>query len=87
MNCSNIKLQILEKSPSISVDKSSKVKVILNGEHRECDIVSSKATELKIVYTNEKNEASKDFNVCEQLITKWNPESGKFESKIYDTFM
>ena len=51
MNSDNIKVQIVEKVPSISVDKSNKVSIILNGDHKECDIVSSKANELSICYT------------------------------------
>jgi hypothetical protein len=38
-------------SPSISVDKSEKVHVILNGQNKETDILSSKVTQLNITYT------------------------------------
>ena len=44
MNSNNLTCKILANSPSVSVDKSVKVKIILNSNHLNCDIVSSKAS-------------------------------------------
>ena len=55
MNCHNVNLQIKDKSPSVSVDKCSKVRIILNEANLNCDIVSSKATELNITYIKDGN--------------------------------
>ena len=52
-----------------------------------CDIVSSKVTEFHIAYAKSNGNESKDHTVSEQLITRWNPNSKKFESKIYDKFL
>lgn len=53
----------------------------------DCDIVSSKANELNIAYENSNGDESKDYLISDQLITKWNPKSKKFETSVYDKFL
>lgn len=65
------------QTPSISIDKSQKVRVVLNEAFLGTDIVSSKVTECNITYEKNGNEA-KSFMIAEQLITKWNNEKKKF---------
>jgi len=87
MNCKNVTVIVREKTPSISVDKTEKAKIILNENYLETDIVSCKASELNIFYESDKGEESKAYLVSDQLITKWNPKSKKFETSVYDTFL
>jgi hypothetical protein len=49
--------------------------------------VSSKASQVTVAYEKIDGNESKAFTVGEQLITKWNAKSGKFESAIYDKFL
>lgn len=53
----------------------------------DCDIVSSKASQVTVSYEKSDGNESKAFTVGEQLITKWNATSGKFETTIYDKFL
>ena len=87
MNCENVKIYIKGMVPSIAVDKCQKVRIILNEKNLGVDIVSSKVTELQIAYEKMDGNESKDHPVSEQLITKWNPASKKFETHIYDKFL
>jgi adenylyl cyclase-associated protein len=50
MNCKDVQIFVKEKTPSVSVDKTERCRVILNENNLECDIVSSKASELNISY-------------------------------------
>lgn len=86
MNGENIQVYIRGQTPSISVDKCQRVRVILNQAYMNTDIVTSKVSEINITYQKNGNE-SKAYMVAEQLITKWNPVKGKFETVIYDKFM
>ena len=49
--------------------------------------MSSKASQVTVAYEKSDGNESKAFTVGEQLITKWNPTSGKFETAIYDKFL
>lgn len=94
MNSKNVDLHVLGWCPSIAVDASQAVAIVLNGDNKNTDIVSSKTNQLNIAYTLPENEQSvtawlmqKDFPVCEQFITRWNDKLQKFETKVYDQFM
>ena len=50
MNCENITIVVRGHSPSVSIDKCEKVRLILNEDNLACDIVTSKVTELSITY-------------------------------------
>lgn len=88
MNSKSVNLRILGFSPSISIDKSEKIYVVLNGQNKNTDIVSSKVTQLNISYTlNENGDIAKNQTVPEQIKTRWNEEKKKFENVVYDTFL
>ena len=52
-----------------------------------CDIVNSNVSEFNISYVKGNGDEAKDFTVAEQLITTWNPDKKKFETKVYDKFL
>lgn len=83
MNSKNITVIIKEKSPSISVDKCERVNILLNDSNADMDIVSCRASELNVSV----GEDSKQHLISDQLITKWNPKSNRFETKVYDKFL
>jgi DNA-dependent RNA polymerase auxiliary subunit epsilon len=87
VNCSNVTLVVHERTPSISIDSSHTVRITINEQHMECEIVSSKASQVTISYEKQDGNESKAFTVGEQLITKWNASKGKFETAIYDKFL
>lgn len=87
VGCKDVRVFVHERTPSISVDASQAVRVVLNEKNLECDIVSSKASELTIAYEKEDGNETKPFTVGEQFITKWNPKTSKFETAVYDKFL
>ncbi len=87
MNSKNITVLVHERTPSISVDASKAVKITLNENHLECDIVSSQASQLTIAYEKGDGNESKAFTVGEQLITKWDANTKTFHTGVYDKFL
>ena len=51
MNSKHVDLKVLGWCPSIAVDASQAVTIVLNGENKNTDIVSSKSNQLNIAYT------------------------------------
>ena len=87
VNCKNVKIYVHEKTPSISADTSESVNIVLSEDNLQCDIVSSKTSELTVAYRKEDGSQSKAELVSSQLVTKWDPESKKFITKVYDKFL
>lgn len=87
INCKNVRVYVHEKTPSISADSSESVAVVLNEDNLECDIVSSKTTELTVSYRQADKSESKAVPVSSQLVTKWDPESKTFKTSVYDKFL
>ena len=87
INCKGVRVYIHEKTPSISADASESVAVVLNEDNLECDIVSSKTTELTVSYRKSDKSESKAVPVSSQLVTKWDPESKQFKTSVYDKFL
>ena len=75
INCKKVRIYVHEKTPSISADTSEGVAIILNENNLECDIVSSKTSELTIAYRKADQSESKAVAVSSQIVTKWDPES------------
>lgn len=86
MNCEDIEIFIKGSSPSVAIDKCQKVRLVLNEHNMNCEIISSKVTQLNLSYESNGNEG-KDQMVSEQLITRWNPNTKKYETAIYDKFL
>ena len=73
INCKNVRVYVHEKAPSISADASEGVAIILNENHLDCDVVSSKTSEMTISYRKADQSESKAVAVSSQLVTKWDP--------------
>ena len=80
INCKKVRIYVHEKTPSISADTSEGVAIILNENNLECDIVSSKTSELTIAYRKADQSESKAVAVSSQLVTKWDAESKTFKT-------
>jgi hypothetical protein len=63
------------------------VNIVLNAEDLECEIVSSKASELTVAYLNAEGNESKAFLVSSQIATKWDPKIQNFKTTVYDKFI
>ena len=50
MNGENIQIYVKGSSPSIAIDQCQKVRVILNDQNMNCEIISSKVTQLNLSY-------------------------------------
>ena len=86
MNGEKIEIFVRGSSPSIAIDKCQAVRIVLNEANMNCEIISSKVTQLNLSYESNGNEA-KNQMVSEQLITRWNPNTKKYETQIYDKFL
>lgn len=51
MGCKNVEIKVLGWCPSISVDSSQDVRVILNGDNKNTDILSCKSSQLIVTHT------------------------------------
>ena len=87
INCSNVRIYVHEKTPSISADTSQSVAIVLNEQNLECDIVSSKTSELTVAYRKADQSESKAVAVSSQLVTKWDADSKQFKTTVYDKFL
>ena len=87
INCSNVRIYVHEKTPSISADTSQSVAVVLSEQNLECDIVSSKTSELTVAYRKADQSESKAVAVSSQLVTKWDADSKQFKTTVYDKFL
>jgi hypothetical protein len=87
MNSKNLTVVIKEKTPSVSVDKCDGVNLLLNEINIDTDIVSCRASELNVSFDKSNGEESKPQLISDQLITKWNVKTQKFETKVYDKFL
>lgn len=87
INSKNVKVHVREKTPSISADTSESVNIVLNEEHLECDIVSSKTSELTVAFSKGEGNESKAVLVSSQLLTKWDPSTKQFKTSVYDKFL
>jgi hypothetical protein len=51
MGSKNIELRVLGWCPSISVDGSQDIRIILNGENKNTDVLSCKSSQLVVTHT------------------------------------
>ena len=87
INCKNVRIYVHDRTPSISADTSESVNIILNENNLECDIVSSKTSELTVAFRKEDGSESKAELVSSQLVTKWDATEKKFKTSVYDKFL
>lgn len=84
MNCNTVYLYVLDKVPTISIDASENVKIILNRKNPDCEILSSKANALTVTSADDEGNERKEFPVTVQFLTKWNAGQGEFETTAYE---
>jgi hypothetical protein len=87
VHCKGVRVYVHDKTPSVTVDSSEGVSLVLNEQNLECDIVSSKASELTVAYRSGDGSESKAVPVSSQLVTKWDPALKEFKTTVYDKFL
>lgn len=59
VSCKNVRIIVQQRTPSISADTSESVSIILNEENLECEIISSKTSEMSVAYMKGDGSESK----------------------------
>ncbi|KAM3595630.1 uncharacterized protein V6R79_000317 [Siganus canaliculatus] len=70
INSKDVKVQVLGKVPTISINKTDGCHVYLSQESLECEIVSAKSSEMNILVPNKDGEFT-EMPVPEQFKTVW----------------
>ncbi|XP_054462382.1 adenylyl cyclase-associated protein 1 [Anoplopoma fimbria] len=70
INCRDIKIQVMGKVPTISINKTDGCHVYLSKDSLSCEIVSAKSSEMNVLVPNEDGEYI-ELPVPEQFKTVW----------------
>lgn len=70
INCRDVKIQVLGKVPTISINKTDGCQVYLSNDSLSCEIVSAKSSEMNILVPNKDGEFT-ERPVPEQFKTIW----------------
>ncbi|XP_076610124.1 adenylyl cyclase-associated protein 1 [Chaetodon auriga] len=70
INCKDVKVQVMGKVPTISINKTDGCHVYLSQDSLNCEIVSAKSSEMNILVPNKDGEYS-EHPVPEQFKTIW----------------
>ncbi|KAM4630020.1 adenylyl cyclase-associated protein 1 isoform 2-T2 [Polymixia lowei] len=70
INCRDVKIQVMGKIPTISINKTDGCHVYLSQDSLECEIISAKSSEMNILVPNKDGEYS-EIPVPEQFKTVW----------------
>ncbi|CAL9690917.1 unnamed protein product [Knipowitschia caucasica] len=70
INCRDVKIQVMGKVPTISINKTDGCHVYLSSESLSCEIVSAKSSEMNVLVPNKDGEFS-EMPVPEQFKTVW----------------
>ncbi|XP_053563275.1 adenylyl cyclase-associated protein 1 [Bombina bombina] len=73
INSQSVKVQVLGKVPTISINKTDGCHVYLSQDSLECEIISAKSSEMNILVPGSGGDYS-EFPVPEQFKTVWNGE-------------
>ncbi|KAJ1177931.1 hypothetical protein NDU88_003182 [Pleurodeles waltl] len=71
INCRDVKLQVLGKVPTVSINKTDGCHVYLSKDCLDCEIVSAKSSEMNILVPTSSGDFN-EFPVPEQFKTVWN---------------
>ncbi|XP_071992600.1 adenylyl cyclase-associated protein 1 [Engystomops pustulosus] len=71
INARDVKVQVLGKVPTISINKTDGCHVYLSKDSLSCEIISAKSSEMNVLVQNSGGEFS-EFPVPEQFKTVWN---------------
>ncbi|XP_028278343.1 adenylyl cyclase-associated protein 1 [Parambassis ranga] len=70
INCKDVKVQVMGKIPTISINKTDGCHVYLSSDSLNCQIVSAKSSEMNILVPNKDGEFT-ELPVPEQFMTVW----------------
>ncbi|XP_053303022.1 adenylyl cyclase-associated protein 1 [Pleuronectes platessa] len=70
INCRDVKVQVIGKVPTISINKTDGCHVYLSQESLTCEIISAKSSEMNILVPNKDGEFT-ELPVPEQFKTLW----------------
>ncbi|KAK5910970.1 hypothetical protein CgunFtcFv8_005184 [Champsocephalus gunnari] len=70
INCKDVKVQVMGKIPTISINKTDGCHVYLSQDSLACEIVSAKSSEMNILVPNKEGEFT-ELAVPEQFKTVW----------------
>lgn len=70
INCKDVKVQVINKVPTISINKTDGCHVYLSKDSLNCEIISAKASEMNILVPGAGGEFT-EFPVPEQFKTVW----------------
>ncbi|XP_040044943.2 adenylyl cyclase-associated protein 1 [Gasterosteus aculeatus] len=70
INCRDIKIQVMGKVPTISINKTDGCHVYLSKDSLSCEIVSAKSSEMNVLVPNKDGEFT-ELPVPEQFKTVW----------------
>ncbi|XP_037329911.1 adenylyl cyclase-associated protein 1 [Pungitius pungitius] len=70
INCRDIKIQVMGKVPTISINKTDGCHVYLSKDSLSCEIVSAKSSEMNVLVPDKDGEFT-EFPVPEQFKTVW----------------
>ncbi|XP_072227309.1 adenylyl cyclase-associated protein 1 [Leuresthes tenuis] len=70
INCRDVKVQVMGKVPTISINKTDGCHVYLSGDSLSCEIISAKSSEMNILVPNKDGEFT-ELPVPEQFKTVW----------------
>uniref|UniRef100_UPI0037E7D47D adenylyl cyclase-associated protein 1 n=1 Tax=Semicossyphus pulcher TaxID=241346 RepID=UPI0037E7D47D len=70
INCKDVKIQVMGKVPTISINKTDGCHVYLSKDSLKCEIVSAKSSEMNILVPQEDGEFT-ELPVPEQFKTVW----------------
>ncbi|MEQ2267294.1 F-actin-capping protein subunit alpha [Xenotaenia resolanae] len=70
INCKDVKVQVMGKIPTISINKTDGCHVYLSKDSLSCEIVSAKSSEMNILVPNKDGEFT-ELPVPEQFKTIW----------------
>nr|XP_019960091.1 PREDICTED: adenylyl cyclase-associated protein 1-like [Paralichthys olivaceus] len=70
INCKDVKIQVMGKVPTISINKTDGCQVYLSQDSLQCEIISAKSSEMNIMVPNKDGEYT-ELPVPEQFKTVW----------------
>jgi len=68
VNCTSLQIQVIEKVPSVSVDKCTGVQIFLSKTSVNAEIITSKSSEMNLVIP--KSDDTVELPIPEQYISK-----------------
>uniref|UniRef100_A0A3Q3FX39 CAP, adenylate cyclase-associated protein 1 (yeast) n=1 Tax=Labrus bergylta TaxID=56723 RepID=A0A3Q3FX39_9LABR len=71
INCKDVKIQVIGKVPTISINKTDGCHVYLSKDSLSCEIVSAKSSEMNILVPKGEEGDFAEFPVPEQFKTVW----------------